>query len=335
MIKIDPDTDNLFMKNDLLNQGTEPSYRSGTAARLAGIPVDTLRMWERRYQVVGPQVSARGHRRYAAEDVDRLALIKALVDLGHSIGAIAHLPSTRLHEMHAALVTQPGMTLTQLTSILRVAIVGEALVARATAVVLRFPRLQIVGTCTDREHAVGALRDVTADLLAIELPALHEEGVEFVDALAAAVGARRAIVSYRFGTEAAMRELRRLGHAVVRAPIGLAEIELLGAPERAASSPVTAPSAPRFDDEALAQLAQISTTVRCECPRHVVDLLLSLRAFERYSAECENRSPADAKLHRHFGRVAGSARALFEEALVRVAQAEGIMLPPTVSEVRG
>jgi len=49
-----------------LNQKTEPTYRSGTAARLAGIPVDTLRMWERRYQVVGPQLSARGHRRYAA-----------------------------------------------------------------------------------------------------------------------------------------------------------------------------------------------------------------------------------------------------------------------------
>jgi hypothetical protein len=87
------------------------------------------------------------------------------------------------------------------------------------------------------------------------------------------------------------------------------------------------PPAPRFDERTLAQLAQISTTVRCECPRHVVDLLLSLRAFERYSAECENRSPADAELHRQLGRYAGSARALFEEAFVRVAQAEGIPLP--------
>jgi hypothetical protein len=139
------------------------------------------------------------------------------------------------------------------------------------------------------------------------------------------------VVSYRFGTEAAVRELRRRGHAVARAPVDLAQIEILGAalpgaPETAAPRG-TAPSTPRFDERTLAQLAQISTTVRCECPRHVVDLLLSLRAFERYSAECENRSPADAELHRQLGRVAGSARALFEEALVRVAQAEGIPLP--------
>jgi len=322
------------MSNDPSIQGIEPTYRSGTAARLAGIPVDTLRMWERRYQVVGPQMSTHGHRRYSAGDVDRLALIKALVDLGHPIGTIAHLPVTKLNEVRAGLATLAGATQLRARGslVVRVAIVGEALAARAAAVASRFPQLRIVGTSTDREHAAGALRDVAADLLAIELPALREDAVEFVDGLAAAVGARRAVVSYRFGTEAAVRELRRRGHAVARAPIDLAEIESLGAavhvaPEAAVPQRVTAPSAPRFDERTLAQLAQISSTVRCECPRHVVDLLLSLRAFERYSAECENRSPADAELHRDLGRVAGSARVLFEEALVRVAQAEGIPLP--------
>ncbi|MGZ8273611.1 MAG: MerR family transcriptional regulator [Burkholderiaceae bacterium] len=296
--------------------------------------MDTLRIWERRYQVVGPDVSEHGHRRYAAKDVDRLALIKALVDLGHSIGTIAHLPAAKLQEMRAWPLTLPSATQPSAreSTVLRVAIVGEALAARAAAVALRFPRLQIVGTCTDREQAASALRNVGADLLAIELPALREDAAEFVDTLAAAIGARRAVVSYRFGTEAAVRELRRRGHAVARAPIDLAEIESLGAalpgaPAAAAAPPVTAPPAPRFDERTLAQLAQISTTVRCECPRHVVDLLLSLRAFERYSAECENRSPSDAELHRQLGRYAGRARALFEEALVHLAQAEGISLP--------
>ena len=326
------------MKNEPSHLRTEPTYRSGTAARLAGIPVDTLRMWERRYQVVGPQLSARGHRRYAAEDVERLALIKTLIDLGHSIGTIAHLPADKLQQLRAGLPTPANATQPRAltSSIVRVAIVGEALATRAAAAASRFPRLQIVGTCTDREHAASALRDLAADLLAIELPALREDAVEFVDALAAAVGARRAVVSYRFGTEAAVRELRGRGHAVARAPIDLAEIEslgaaLAGAPETAAAPPVTAPSAPRFDERTLAQLTQISTTVRCECPRHLADLLLSLRAFERYSAECENRSPADAELHRHLGHVAGSARALFEDALIRVAQAEGIPLPSVVA----
>lgn len=83
----------------------------------------------------------------------------------------------------------------------------------------------------------------------------------------------------------------------------------------------------RFDDRSLAQLVQASSTLYCECPRHVAELLLSLGTFERYSAECEHRSPADAALHRYLERVAGSARALFEDALVRIAQVEGLALP--------
>lgn len=326
------------MNNESPNRGTEPTYRSGMAARLAGIPVDTRRMWERRYQVVSPRVSARGHRRYAADDVDRLALIKALVDLGHSIGGIALLQVARLYELRAGSATLPSATppRTRETSFVRVAIVGEALTARADAVASRFPQLQIVGTCSDREHAASGLRDLAADLLAIELPALREDAVEFVDALATAVGARRAVVSYRFGTEAAVRELRRRGHAVARAPIDLAEIELLGAALHGACgtvAPGTAPPAPRFEERTLAQMAQTSTTVRCECLRHVVDLLLSLRTFERYSAECENRSPADAERHRQLGRVAGSARYSKKRSFVSPRQS-GFRCRPRTHEVR-
>lgn len=322
------------MKKTSPNQTPAPSFRTGTAARLAGIPVATLRMWEHRYGVVGPRVSASGHRRYAAEDVSRLALIKSLVDIGHPIGSLARLPLAALREIQAATLTASAAVRPpeRKSSMLRVAIVGEALAARAELAAPRFPLLRVVATCADRERAAAALRGVTADLLAIELPALREDAVEFVDALTAAVGARRAVVAYRFATEAAVRELRRRGHAVAHAPIDLAEVESAGAAalvvrEVAPAGPLAASPPPRFNERTLAQLALASTTVRCECPRHIVELLLSLGAFERYSAECENRNPADAELHRYLGRVAGNARALFEEALVRVAQAEGIALP--------
>jgi len=89
---------------------------------------------------------------------------------------------------------------------------------------------------------------------------------------------------------------------------------------------------PRFDDPSLTRLARALTTLYCECPHHLVDLLLSLGTFERYSAECANRSPSDALLHRYLQRVAGSARVLFEDALVGVARAEGLALPVDLSK---
>jgi DNA-binding transcriptional MerR regulator len=315
------------------NQSIAPLYRSGTAARLAGIPVATLRMWERRYGVVGPLLSPSGHRRYAAEDVGRLALIKVLVDQGYPIGTLARLPLSALREMRAGapVVAAPARpSEAGAGSPLRVAVVGEALAARTEAAAKRLGALQIAAVCADPTQAAEMLRGVHADLLAIEVPTLRDEDANRVDAMAVSLGARRAIVGYRFATEAALRELRRRGHSVARAPLDLAELASIGdsaVAAREAASAQPEAGAPRFDERTLAQLAQASTTVRCECPKHVVDLLLSLGAFERYSAECENRNPDDAELHRYLARVAGSARALFEQALARVAQAEGMALP--------
>ena len=82
-----------------------------------------------------------------------------------------------------------------------------------------------------------------------------------------------------------------------------------------------------YDDATLADFAGLSTTIACECPRHVAELLVQLSHFEVYSAECAQRSPADAVLHAYLQRVAGSARALFEAALERVAIHEGLVLP--------
>ena len=61
-----------------------PRYRSGAVARMARMPVATLRVWERRYRVTMPSVTASGQRLYSAADVHRLALIRQLTDLGHA-----------------------------------------------------------------------------------------------------------------------------------------------------------------------------------------------------------------------------------------------------------
>jgi hypothetical protein len=131
--------------------------------------------------------------------------------------------------------------------------------------------------------------------------------------------------------------LRARGHVVVRAPLDLSEIATLAAiaPIESALRPLARAPAPRFDEASLAALGATSPSMYCECPRHVVELLRSVTAFENYSAECINRSPADAEMHRYLERVAGTARTLFEEALERVARAEGLPLPPATDTVRG
>jgi hypothetical protein len=54
---------------------------------------------------------------------------------------------------------------------------------------------------------------------------------------------------------------------------------------------------------------------------------MNLASFERYSAQCASRSPADAVLHLELQRAAGLARSIMERALARVAIAEGFSMP--------
>ena len=207
-----------------------PTYRSGTAARLAGIPVETLRVWERRYGVVGPGLSPRGHRLYATEDVSRLALIKQLVDLGSPIGSVATLPLASLRQMRdAADAATRGVRVAPERSpqAVRVALVGQTLAERVARDGTAAPTLDVVATCADASGALETLRGISADVLAIELPTLQVDSVAAVDGMVQAVGARRAVVAYRFGPAAVVSAWRARGHAVTHSPLDLAELERL------------------------------------------------------------------------------------------------------------
>jgi DNA-binding transcriptional MerR regulator len=61
-------------------------YRIGTAARLSGVEVGTLRNWEQRYGIVVAKRSASGQRLYTLDDIERLRELKGLIDGGLSAG---------------------------------------------------------------------------------------------------------------------------------------------------------------------------------------------------------------------------------------------------------
>ena len=79
-------------------------------------------------------------------------------------------------------------------------------------------------------------------------------------------------------------------------------------------------------DEVLARISEISVAINCECPQHLATLLTSLNAFEKYSADCENRNEEDALLHSYLHRSTAQARSMMEEALSVLAEAEGMDL---------
>jgi len=73
-------------------------YPIRVVARLTGIPIDTLRAWERRYRAVEPGRDDRG-RLYADPDVQKLKLLRRLVERGHAIGRIANMGEAQLSQL--------------------------------------------------------------------------------------------------------------------------------------------------------------------------------------------------------------------------------------------
>jgi DNA-binding transcriptional MerR regulator/methylmalonyl-CoA mutase cobalamin-binding subunit len=74
------------------------SYPISAVAKLTGIPLDTLRAWERRYRTIIPKRAARG-RVYSEEQIQKLLLLRQAVELGHSIGQVAGLGEQQLREL--------------------------------------------------------------------------------------------------------------------------------------------------------------------------------------------------------------------------------------------
>ena len=67
-----------------------------------GLSADVLRAWERRYGVVRPRRSAGGQRLYSPEEVERLTLLRAATQAGHSIAEVAQLDASALEALTEA-----------------------------------------------------------------------------------------------------------------------------------------------------------------------------------------------------------------------------------------
>lgn len=306
--------------------------RSGTAARLAGLPVTTLRVWERRYAVVAAAKTENGHRVYSPHDVSRLKLLRQLTHAGHAIGTIATLELPELEALRLVTAAAPPSAGESNATVLDAVVVGRSTAHALEAVPGCVVRAVHDGL--DQAESAPALEG-SVGLLLVRLASLQPAVVDRVLALGTALHAGSVCVIYAFGTEASAQALRDAGVSVRRDPVSSRElVRWIRAARDAAVQSVPGPHvAPRrFSDAALMQLGKMQSTVACECLRHMSEIVGQLASFERYSDDCTSTGPADAALHRHLSVTAGAARTMFERALQRVVDDEGLLLPEPLQD---
>ena len=81
------------------NNNESSVFSIGDVAKVTGISVFTLRMWERRYGFPESTKLPSGHRRYSAEEIARLKLVKVAVDAGEKAANTLCLSNDRLTDL--------------------------------------------------------------------------------------------------------------------------------------------------------------------------------------------------------------------------------------------
>ena len=317
------------------------SYRIGAVSQTTGIPVSTLRIWEKRYQAFSPIKSPGNHRIFNESDISKALLLKQLSQQGHAISSIAGMNVDQLRRIsnqsiHPKALLQKNNR--DENTVTFVAVVGQSMANRIES--KQFKRL-----IQDNPLKVSHVFQKIEDTLSIDIPSQPSVLLVKVNSLQPQIQNtlqelkkkhvfEQTIVVYNFATEAMVQALKWAGIVVRREPIADTELadllqSVLFVDSTRAQEFGTGGSiitARKFSESTLSRVASISTNVLCECPRHVAELISQLASFEEYSQECLNKSPEDAHLHSYLQSISGSARCLFENALEKIATHEGIDL---------
>ncbi len=302
---------------------TEHTFAIGAVSRLLGISTHTLRKWEVRHGAVSPGRSAGGDRRYSRDDLERLTRLRDLVDRGHAISTIASLSVAEMEELLGG--AQPGSEGS--VESLRVAVLGDRLWRELDSARERLQQIELIAHGASAEH----LANVDADALVVDLPSLTDEARAELRSIREQTGIGRLLVVYRYGSINLAERLCDAQTAAFSRPVNLREMEraLLSITRDVHGARPTLGLPPhRFSRTTLAEVAAESPALACECPRHVAELIIELSDFESYSEDCEINKPDDAVVHGMLRRTAATARSLFEDALVDLADYEDIELEP-------
>ena len=152
-------------------------------ASLTGLTIHQIRAWEKRYGTVEPSRSSGGDRLYSEQDVHRLSLLKQLSDLGHSIGATAHLPHAQLERMralHEERQATPRRLVRRASERAALADSSANVADVAGPFLAAISRLDIVRAERVLAEAAGA-SDPTEFVCRVLLPMLHRIGTLWAD----------------------------------------------------------------------------------------------------------------------------------------------------------
>ncbi len=304
-----------------------PFYGIGTVARLTGLKPDTLRVWERRYGLGASHKSTTGRRQYSQADLEHLQLVSALVNSGTRIGEIAASERKTLEMLLQGQGRAGRMAVPKGKPC--VVFVGEQLcgwldehqgcLANVDARLARLPFAEL---------DVSALAELDRmDMLVVECTTLSAAHVRELQRITGQLDVRRVLVTYHSGNERWLGELEQQGMLATPFPpdppylafeISRSFADKASAEGENDIGELVAGKPRQFSEEQLTAASRLQSTLDCECPRHISDLIRALANFEEYSSSCSVENWHEAAVHSCIYVYTSQARWLMEKSLQAV-----------------
>ena len=250
---------------------TEDLFRIGAVAKRTGITPECLRAWERRYGLE-PAERAGQTRFYDAAQIERLLVIKALLDQGHPISQIIHLPADALQRRLAPRHVAPSL------GAAKVALVGAPLVRAYHDA--QDKQLEVVGEWASSAEMYRDALPTGVDCVVAYFPSLALHDIERIGDFCPAA---RIVVVFKYATAGDLASVRDAGYPLLRWPAEWRRVEELVA---AAAVFDIHDHGRRYSDEELLHISLMASRAACDCPRHLATLIGELNDYATHARRC-------------------------------------------------
>ena len=196
----------------------------GAVAKATGINASTLRIWEHRYGVPKPHRTGGGARRYAPSEVQRLKLIKALVDVGHKPSNLSSLSIDELAE-HLNFLNPPSSSQRHALDQIRLLTVGDSTRLKSILRDHNQSELNVVNHLSDPEeiqHWLGKF-----DVLLFNYSALQSTHAQQLIHSIQGLAHMGTMVIYNFSNSITIQTLEAAGIRCLKSPVSSADVRQL------------------------------------------------------------------------------------------------------------
>ena len=196
----------------------------GAVAKATGINASTLRIWEHRYGLPKPHRTGGGARRYAPSEVQRLKLIKALVDVGHKPSNLSSLSIDELAE-HLNFLNPPSSSQRHALDQIRLLTVGDSTRLKSILRDHNQSELNVVNHLSDPEeiqHWLGKF-----DVLLFNYSALQSTHAQQLIHSIQGLAHMGTVVIYSYSNSITIQTLEAAGIRCLKSPVSSADVRQL------------------------------------------------------------------------------------------------------------